>query len=253
MSLNFYCEGEDINREESINKYKNLFLAYENNSPSLKDALIQMFKSAKFDHQKADYLTEDIIAKCKDRIDPEINKIKNKYNNITKEDAYIICSYTCESEEEDYSPYRLLNQNLILDNRQKGIRNISKYLYIFIKSLRKLPRYYPQNKYLYRCIDNQVKLSEDPNNKKSVPYIIGNKKTFWGFTSTSTDPEKAYEFLKEENIKKGTIFKLGGDIWGYDIELFSCYDSEKEILLEPERIFIVDDVLPPLNDVAIIT
>ena len=39
-------------------------------------------------------------------------------------------------------------------------------------------------------------------------------------------------------IKSGTIFRLEGDIWGYDITLFSKYD-EKEILLEPERKFIV--------------
>ena len=86
-----------------------------------------------------------------------------------------------------------------------------------------------------------------------IPYIAGNTKTFWGFTSTSSDPKTTYSFLKkEENIKKGTIFRLGGDIWGYDIELFNCY-KEKEILLEPERKFIVDDVLPPLNDVINIT
>jgi surface protein len=53
-------------------------------------------------------------------------------------------------------------------------------------------------------------------------------------------------------LKTGTIFRLGGDIWGYDIELFNFY-KEKEILLEPERKFIVDDVLPPLNDVINIT
>ena len=39
--------------------------------------------------------------------------IKNKYENITKEDAYIICSYTCELKERKYSPYRILNQNLV--------------------------------------------------------------------------------------------------------------------------------------------
>ena len=29
MSLDFYCEEEENNREESINKYKNIFLNYE--------------------------------------------------------------------------------------------------------------------------------------------------------------------------------------------------------------------------------
>ena len=44
-----------------------------------------------------------------------------------------------------------------------------------------------------------------------------------------------YNFLKEEKkIKSGTIFSLGGDIWGYDITLFN-YFKEEEILLEPEK------------------
>ena len=98
-----------------------------------------------------------------------------------------------------------------------------------------------------------MNITKDPDNKNIIPYINGNKKTFWGFTSTSSDAKLAFQFLnKEENVKKGTIFRLGGDIWGYNIELFN-YFKEKEILLEPERKFIVEDVLPPLNDVINIT
>ena len=187
MSLNFYSEEEDNDKEESINNYKNLFLDYEKKTPSLKEALIQMFKSAKLDDQRANFFVRDIIDKCEDKINQRYNNIKNKYNNITKEDAYIICSYTCKLEENDYSPYNLLNKNLVSDDRQNGIRRISKYLYILLKTLKKLPRYYPNNKYLYRCLDCHVKLSSEPKKPKFVPYIIGNKKTFWGFTSTSTD------------------------------------------------------------------
>ena len=73
-------------------------------------------------------------------------------------------------------------------------------------------------------------------------YKIGNKRTFFGFTSTSTDPNM---------MKTGTVFSLSGDIWGYNIELFN-YFHEKEILLEPERQFIISNVLPPLNGVIYI-
>ena len=45
MSLIFYCEEEENDREESINNYKDLFSIYENNMPNLSDALKQMFKS----------------------------------------------------------------------------------------------------------------------------------------------------------------------------------------------------------------
>ena len=176
MSLNFYCKEEENSREESINKYKNLFINYDKMTPSLSEALSQMFKSSELDDKKVNELIEDIINKCKVRIDPNFDLIKEKYKNITKEDAYIICSYTCEAEDRAYSPYRILNRNLVSNDRQNGINNISKYLYIFLKSLRKLPRYYPENNKLYRCLTCHVNLSQDNND--IVPYKIGNKKHF---------------------------------------------------------------------------
>ena len=167
MSLNFYCEEEENNREESINKYKNLFSNYENKSPSLSEALIQMFASCELESDKVKRLTEDIIGKCKKTIDPDFNEIKKKYYKIAREDAYIICSYTCESIDRKYSPYRILNQKLVSDDRRNGVRNISKYLYIFLKSLRKMPRYYPKNGHLYRCLTCKVSLSKDQIKKNS--------------------------------------------------------------------------------------
>ena len=196
MSLNFYCEEEENDREESINKYKNIFINFDKKTPSLSEALTQMFESSELDKKKVKELTTDIIKKCKIRINPVFDSIEKKYKNITKEDAYIICSYSCEAEDRAYSPYRILNQNLLSNNLQNSVNNISKYLYIFLKSLRKLPRYYPKNNKLYRCLTCQVNLSQDNNN--IVPYKIGNKKTFWGFTSTSTDPKMTYSFLKEK-------------------------------------------------------
>ena len=163
----------------------------------------------------------------------------------------IISSYTCESKNKKYSPYKLLNKNLVSDNRQEGINNISKYLYILINSLRKLDKYYPKenSKYLYRCINTKVEINNNIFKPKLIPYMMGNKKTFWSFTSTSPDVITTYNFLKnEEKNKSGTIFTLTGKVWGYDITLFNYY-KENEIILEPERKFIVDEVLPPVNDI----
>ena len=42
MSLIFYSEQEDNNKEESINKYKDLFINYEQKLPTLKEALNQI-------------------------------------------------------------------------------------------------------------------------------------------------------------------------------------------------------------------
>ena len=48
--------------------------------------------------------------------------------------------------------------------------------------------------------------------------------------------------------KSGTIFTIGGDIWGYNIELFSFY-GEKEIILEPERKYKIDIAMPEINGI----
>ena len=70
MSLNYYIEEEEIRREESINNYKNLFVNYEKKMPTLYEALHHIFISAVYDQAKANCLTADIIAKCKQAIDP---------------------------------------------------------------------------------------------------------------------------------------------------------------------------------------
>mgnify|MGYP002626844128 CR=1 FL=1 len=184
-------------------------------------------------------------------VEKNLKKIKQKYPNINIEEMKIISSYTCESKDKNLSPYKLLNKNLVEENRNQGINNISKYLYIFLKTLRKLERYYPddKSKYLYRCINSKVSINEDVFNPKLNPYIVGKTKKFWGFTSTSPLAKITYNFLKEENTSKsGTIFTLAGKVWGYDISLFN-YFNENEILLEPETEFIIDEVLPPLNGI----
>ena len=143
MSVRFCCEEEDeSNKEVSVNKYKYLFTNYEKNKPSLSEALFHMYKSSGLDDKTSNDLTKDIIEKCNLKIDSDFSLIKKEYDNITKEDAIIICSYTCESKIKEFSPYKLLNLNLVSDDRKNGVRNISKYLYILLKSLRKLPKYY---------------------------------------------------------------------------------------------------------------
>ena len=258
MSLNFYLEEEEENNkteEESISKYTNIFQEYWNKKPVLNLALYEMYILSKTTKEKAIDLTNDIIIKCKKIINDNWLKIRNKYPNISLEDAYIISSYTCESKDKDYSPYKIMNKNLVTEDRKNGLTIISKYFFIFLNSLRKLPRYYPSqtNKYLYRCIRNHINYKIDPFKPKSIPYIQGNRKIFWGFTSTSPNPIISYKFLGvNKGLQKGTVFILYGDIWGYDISLFNYY-KEEEILLEPERKFIVENIMPPLNEIISVT
>ena len=250
MSLIFYSEEEENQKEESINKYKDLFDEYKNQTISLTEALTQMFTSSGVDNNKIDDLIKELIKDCKSKIEPNFGKIKEKYPSISKDEAIIISSYTYEAEDNQFSPYKLLNRNLVSDDRINGLKKISKYFYILLNSLRKLKKYYAtkENKYLYRCIGVKVNYMIDPFNKKLVPYIEGNTKTFWSFTSTSASIKTSYRFLNGKTIQSGTIFTLYGDIWGYDISLFNVY-NEEEILLEPERKFIVDQVYPPVNDI----
>ena len=154
-----------------------------------------------------------------------------------------------------------MNRILVSQNRQNCINNISKYLFLLLKSLRELEVYFPSpnNKYLYRCIFSEVRLTEYPSNKKIILYKIGNKKIFWGFTSTSIYINTSIQFLKKDKIEEikeekkiGTVFSLGGDIWGYDINLFNYY-NEKEILLESERQFIIESIISSINNVTNIT
>jgi hypothetical protein len=255
MSKIFYLEEEENEKEESISKYNDLFEQYINNKPALNKALYEMYILSKLSKEKAIDLTNDILAKCKKRVDLNLEQIKNKYQNISREDAFIISSYTCESKEPNYSPYKILNNNLVSNNRKSGLKIISKYLFILLYTLRKLPRYYPtQTKgYLYRCINKHINYKIDPFNPRAIPYLQGNKKTFWGFTSTSPNIKMTYNFLgKKEDFKSGTIFSLYGDLWGYDITLFNFY-NEDEILLEPERKFIIKQILPPVNEIIYVT
>ena len=255
MAVNYYIKEEENKREESLNNYKYLFSYYEKNIPSLNEALNQMFKSVVFDDNYVNNLTADIMTKCINYINNKFYAIEQKYKNISIYDAYIICSYTCESFNRQYSPFKLLNRNLVSDNRKQGVANISKYLFIFLKSLRKLDRYYPtqEKKYLFRCIKDKVSLEKKPDNDKLIPYIIGDQRTFWGFTSTSPDPKITINFLGENQLlKTGTIFTLTGEVWGYDITLFNYY-NEEEIILEPETKFIVDNIIPSVNDIIHIT
>ena len=249
-SLNFYTKNEENAIQESINNYKQLFEPYKRNNPSLEEALEQMFLSKGASKTKANELIDIITKNVKEFINPKFSDIKQKYKNISLNDAIIISSYTYELDGEDsaYNIYKILNTNMVANNRKQGISNVSKYIFLLLNSLRKLDKYYPdkEDKFLYRCITALVKLDYDSFNPKYVPYLRGKQKTFWGFTSSTPKIKTAYDFLGSN--KSGTIFTLSGSVWGYDITLFNIC-GEEEILLEPERKFIIKESLPEYNGI----
>lgn len=123
-------------------------------------------------------------------------------------------------------------------------------------SLRKLPRYIPEKKVLYRCIRKKVNYMYDPNKgeKKITVFVYIIQKTFWAFSSCSYSlEERVFTFLGKKNngFKEGTIFKISGNVWGYEISLFNIY-GENEILLEPERKLKITEKVSELNDIVFV-
>jgi hypothetical protein len=114
MSKIFYLEEEENEKEESISKYNDLFEKYINNKPALNIALYEMYILSNLSKEKSIDLTNDILQKCQKKVDLKLTQIKSKYQNISREDAFIITSYTCESKEPNFSPYKILNKNLVL-------------------------------------------------------------------------------------------------------------------------------------------
>ena len=241
MSHSFYSEKEENNLEESLNKYEYLFDDYYhyNNHPTLEEALIQLFRNAGASENEANKILKGLLTECKHKINTNWEKITQEYKGISKDNALIISSYTYEPEAmyEKYSPYRILNTNLVENDRKKGVKNVQKYFFLLLESLRCLKKC--KKEQLYRCITHKVKLENALNNNKYIPYKEGNEKTFWAFTSTSDVEEVSEHFLDNG---KGTKYKIMGDnLEGYDITLFNVY-GEKEILLEPETKYRIEKV-----------
>jgi len=213
MSRYCYDKNEIIQKEDSIDDYKNLFSEYYKNCPTLNEALEQMFTSSGINVLQSMNLIAEVMVNVERIININFNRITIKYPDITKEDAEIISSITCEFFLMGYSPYKILNINLMKDDRLSGIKNISKYLFLLLSSLRKLKKYTPNGaqKVLYLCIKTNVKLEDTTNPNNS--FKKGNKIIFWGFTSVTDDLGKAEELLMTERGKKeGTILILKGDV-----------------------------------------
>ena len=131
MSVVFFAEEEErIIKEESINNYKDLFLDFIKEPPNIEEALRQMFSSYKASTEKINDLVKDILKKSKNTIEKNFDLIREEYPTISKDDAIIISSYTCESKEDNYNPYKMLNRALVSKNRKLGQEKVSKYLYI---------------------------------------------------------------------------------------------------------------------------
>ena len=247
MAIHYYSKSEDYQNIVSINNYQHIFKIFNNKTPSLEDSLKEMFISCGATQSKAQELYKEIDTQIEDIIQYKYDTIKKEYPILDSEEIKTLCSYNCTLIESFYNPYKLINENLCHENKRKGLQKISKYFYIFLKALRKLTRYYPKNKYMYRCVTHKIKLGQ--NDAKYFSYQKNKSKFFWGFSSISTR-RRTNKIVDLKNIRKeisfGTIFDLCGDIWGYDISLFKD-SSEELIIMEPEQQFLIMNIAKPAN------
>ena len=110
-------------------------------------------------------------------------------------------------------------------------------LYLVTSALRKLPRV--TGRTLYRGVRGEVSLDKDHYHK-------GNVVTWPALSSTSPDMGTTKAFLakgSKSGEATGTLFIIDKG-WGYDIQPYSLFPDEEEILLEPERQFRVASVIP---------
>ena len=240
---------DNSQKEESINDYRDLFLPLVNENPSLEDALDQLYESLNI--KNVETQRNKVIKACKKNLEKKFEKIEKIHPKITENEALIICTYTYEDSKPKLSPYKILNTNIVSNNRKNGIKNVCKYFYILLKALRRLTPFNANNKLLHRALRQKVMTDISRDNPNFIPYKKNNEKTFWTFTSTSLEPTKDFlgeDLNKNDDYKVGTIFIIHGEIIGYDISIFSQFEEEKEILMEPERKFKIEGV-NEVNDV----
>jgi hypothetical protein len=180
---------------------------------------------------------EDVSAFCDDVAACAVAKGAINCTRLTKEDAATIAMYTFDfgSSDSDKNPYRLINGSLFERNALK-LRKMRGLFYRLLYALRSVPPSQPPA--LFRGIKERVKLDD-------THYHKGNKITWHTFASTTTDMAATKLFLTDPvtGSCEGTLFIIHGTPWGYNIQPFSCFPEESEIILEPEIDLWVTSVL----------
>ena len=168
------------------------------------------------------------------------------------EDAAAVALYTFDFGKDgmyEMNPYRLLNKALSTKKKEEKAKQLVKVrdvLYLVMCALRKLPAV--KGVTLYRGIRDKVDMNQ---------YKEGSTVTWPGFSSTTPDMNTTKAFLtnmrderegeerdggEDETTMKGTLFVIE-EAWGYDVQPYSIFSDEEEILLEPERVFEVTSVV----------
>ena len=85
MSINFYDKNEGIEKDESIDNYKELFTDFTINPPTLDESLEQIFVSGGLDEGKINLFIKQLRKDCEDRLKDTWKEIKEKNPSLTYE------------------------------------------------------------------------------------------------------------------------------------------------------------------------
>lgn len=157
------------------------------------------------------------------------------FEGFTEADAAAIAMYTYDfgPKEFEYNPYRILNRSLA-ERSYADLQKASGIMYLVMTALRKMSRVTGTT--LYRGVRGEI-------NKDT--YVKGNVVTWLGLSSASPDMGTTKKFLtkgSKTGKSEGTLFIIE-DGWGYNIQPYSLFPDEVEILIEPDRQFKVVSII----------
>ncbi|XP_072424019.1 GPI-linked NAD(P)(+)--arginine ADP-ribosyltransferase 1-like [Chiloscyllium punctatum] len=150
-------------------------------------------------------------------------------SGLTKEHMVALYAYTADYPKHDPF-YRRFNEAV----RQYGTNEIiydkrfvyKSYHYLLATALEKLTTHSPAEfEWVYRGI------------RKLAKGIEGSRMRFGSYTSSSLDEGVALDFI-DNNTKWNTMFFISSR-YGVQIEKYSCFSEEKEVLIPPYEVFQV--------------
>lgn len=172
---------------------------------------------------------------------------------LSEEDVEGIAMYTYEFDPKsrECNPERLINTALFT-RKFDNISKVRSLMYIVLSSMRKLPLY--KGRMLFRGVRESAKIDV-------LQYYEGNTVSWPEITSATKNIEVVKAFLteaynrppgKSKNLcttARGTIFIIDNG-WGYDIQEYSLTPEYEEVVIEPDRQFVVKSIIP--GDVTMI-
>ena len=182
---------------DSIEEGKGFFEGLIEKPPTLEEALYDLGIT---DHN----LPDDKVSKAKRLVKKAKRITEIKSVNLTDDETRAITWYTLQLGKR--SLYKIINESISLSRDRENLRKASKFIYLFLSGLRKLPRLQqPQVNELYRGIKTRVPTSETEACGHQC-YEDGRSVTWWGFTSTSRSIEKAKKIHKQKSREDAVYY-----------------------------------------------